>query len=62
MLVVDDRHALDETQAKHMKRLYELLQNRDAAAWDEFYEEHVRELYGFVFRLVRSGRIPRHLA
>ena len=27
---------------------------RDAAAWDEFYEEHVRELYGFVFRLVRG--------
>jgi len=41
-------------QAKHMKRLYESLQNRDAAAWDEFYEEHVRELYGFVFRLVRG--------
>jgi RNA polymerase sigma-70 factor (ECF subfamily) len=37
-----------------MKRLYESLQNRDAAAWDEFYEEHVRELYGFVFRLVRG--------
>ena len=37
-----------------MKRLHESLQNRDAAAWDEFYEEHVRELYGFVFRLVRG--------
>ncbi len=37
-----------------MKSLYESLQDRDAAAWDEFYEEHVRELYGFVFRLVRS--------
>ena len=35
-----------------MKSLYESLQDRDAAAWDEFYEEHVRELYGFVFRLV----------
>ena len=39
-----------------MKSLYELLQNRDAAAWDEFYEAHVRELYGFVFRLVRGDR------
>lgn len=37
-----------------MKRLYESLQNRDAKAWDEFYEMHVRELYGFVFRLVRN--------
>ena len=37
-----------------MKRLHESLQERDAAAWDEFYEEHVRELYGFVFRLVRG--------
>ena len=37
-----------------MKRFYESLQDRDAAAWDEFYEEHVRELYGFVFRLVRG--------
>jgi RNA polymerase sigma-70 factor, ECF subfamily len=37
-----------------MKRLHEALQKRDAAAWDEFYEEHVRELYGFVFRLVRG--------
>jgi len=37
-----------------MKSLYESLQDRDAAAWDEFYEEHVRELYGFVFRLVRG--------
>jgi len=35
-----------------MKWSYESLQNRDAAAWDEFYEDHVRELYGFVFRLV----------
>jgi RNA polymerase sigma-70 factor (ECF subfamily) len=52
--VVDAGHALDETRAKHMRRLYESLQDRDAAAWDEFYEEHVRELYGFVFRLVRG--------
>ena len=37
-----------------MKRPYQSLQDRDAAAWDEFYEEHVRELYGFVFRLVRG--------
>jgi RNA polymerase sigma-70 factor (ECF subfamily) len=52
--VVDAGHALDETRAKPMKRLHESLQKRDAAAWDEFYEEHVRELYGFVFRLVRG--------
>ncbi len=32
----------------------EALQKRDAAAWDEFYQEHVHELYGFVFRLVRG--------
>ena len=37
-----------------MTRLHESLQNRDARAWDEVYEEHVRELYGFVFRLVRG--------
>ena len=37
-----------------MKSLHESLQERDAAAWDVFYEEHVRELYGFVFRLVRG--------
>jgi len=37
-----------------MKRLHESLQERDAAAWDEFYEEYGRELYGFVFRLVRG--------
>src|SRR5271166_5816482 len=37
-----------------MKRLHESLQNRDAAAWDEVYEEHVSDLYGFVFRLVRG--------
>lgn len=30
----------------------EALQRRDAAAWDGFYQEHVHELYGFVFRLV----------
>lgn len=28
------------------------LQQHDAAAWDAFYREHVREPYGFVFRLV----------
>jgi RNA polymerase sigma-70 factor, ECF subfamily len=37
-----------------MRSLNELLQERDAAAWDEVYEEHVREIYGFVFRLVRD--------
>ena len=37
-----------------MRRLHESLQKRDAAAWDELYEEHVAELYGFVFRLVRG--------
>jgi len=37
-----------------MKKLHELLQNRDAAAWDEIYKEHVRELYGFAFRLMRG--------
>jgi RNA polymerase sigma-70 factor (ECF subfamily) len=37
-----------------MKRLHESLQKRDRAAWDEFYEEHVHDLYGFVFRLVRG--------
>ena len=36
-----------------MKRLHESLQKCDAAAWDEVYEEHARELYGFAFRLVR---------
>ena len=54
LLVVDAGHAREETQARHMKRPYESLQKRDAAAWDEFYEEHARELYGFVFRLVRG--------
>jgi len=39
---------------KPMKTLPESLQKRDAAAWDEVYEEHVHELYGFVFRLVRG--------
>jgi RNA polymerase sigma-70 factor, ECF subfamily len=37
-----------------MRSLYESLQSRDAAAWDEFYETHVRDLYGFVFRLLRG--------
>src|SRR5208282_4098922 len=44
---------LEETQAKRMKRRHESLQKCDAAAWDEVYEEHARELYGFAFRLVR---------
>jgi len=39
---------------KPMKKLPESLQKRDAAAWDEIYGEHVHELYGFVFRLVRG--------
>jgi RNA polymerase sigma-70 factor (ECF subfamily) len=45
---------LEETTTKPLKKISESLQERDAAAWDEFYEEHVRELYGFVFRLVRG--------
>jgi RNA polymerase sigma-70 factor (ECF subfamily) len=53
-LVVDTGHVLDETQAKRMKRPHEALRKRDTAAWDEFYENNVRELYGFVFRLVRG--------
>jgi len=31
------------------------LQERDGAAWDGFYQEHIHELYGFVFRLVRGN-------
>lgn len=37
-----------------MKKLHASLQECDAVAWDEFYEEHSHELYGFVFRLVRG--------
>jgi RNA polymerase sigma-70 factor, ECF subfamily len=37
-----------------MNRLLESLQERDAAAWDELYEGHAREVYGFVFRLLRG--------
>ena len=37
-----------------MKSLYESLQSRDAFAWDEFYDEHAPELYGFVSRLLRG--------
>ena len=37
-----------------MKSLYELLQSRDAIAWDEFYDENSPELYGFVCRLLRG--------
>ena len=55
LLVVGAGHAMDETQAKHMNGFYKSLQNRDAAAWDEFYERHVPALYGFVFRLVRDN-------
>jgi len=43
-----------------MKSLWELLQNRDAAAWDEFYEKHAREVYGAVSRLV--GGDPQNAA
>jgi len=32
------------------------LQQRDAATWNAFYQEHISELYGFVFRLVRGDR------
>jgi RNA polymerase sigma-70 factor (ECF subfamily) len=52
--VVDAGHAWETKQAKRMKMPYELLRNRDAATWDEFYEQHVREVYGFVLRLVRG--------
>jgi RNA polymerase sigma-70 factor, ECF subfamily len=44
----------DETQAKPMTKPDNSLQERDAATWDEFYDEHASELYGFVFRLVRG--------
>ena len=37
-----------------MKCLQESLQKRDSSAWDEVYEGHARELYGFAFRLVRG--------
>ncbi len=37
-----------------MSSLWESLRQRDATAWDRFYGEHVHELYGFVFRLVRG--------
>ena len=37
-----------------MSSLCESLQQRDAVAWDRFYQEHVHGLYGFVFRLVRG--------
>jgi len=32
----------------------EALQQRDGATWDALYQEHIHELYGFVFRLVRG--------
>jgi RNA polymerase sigma-70 factor (ECF subfamily) len=34
----------------------EALRRRDAVAWEEFYREHLREVYGFLFRLVRNDR------
>ena len=43
---------LAEIQASHMSSFCKSLQQRDAAAWDRFYQEHLHELYGFVFRLV----------
>lgn len=45
---------MEETQARYMKNPYEWLQSRDTIAWDEFYDEHASELYGFVFRLLRG--------
>jgi RNA polymerase sigma-70 factor, ECF subfamily len=54
LLAADVEHGLDDTQAKHMKKFYESLRRRDAAAWDAFYDQHVREIYGFVARLVRG--------
>jgi RNA polymerase sigma-70 factor, ECF subfamily len=37
-----------------MSTCHELLRRCDVAAWDAFYREHIGELYGFVFRLVRG--------
>ena len=34
----------------------ESLERRDPAAWDEFYRQHLREVYGFVFRLVQGDQ------
>jgi RNA polymerase sigma-70 factor (ECF subfamily) len=39
-----------------MRYCHQSLRDRDAGAWDGFYQEHVHELYGFVFRLVRGDR------
>ena len=50
-MVADASQLRTELQAKPMKRPYMSLQHHDAAAWDEFYNEHVRDLYGFVFGL-----------
>src|SRR3954447_23568417 len=30
----------------------EALRRRDPAAWDAFYRQHLRDIYGFLFRLV----------
>src|SRR6266481_6335793 len=35
-----------------MTPLFEALRRRDPAAWDEFYHAHLREIYGFLARLV----------
>jgi RNA polymerase sigma-70 factor (ECF subfamily) len=45
-----------EEPASSMSVSYERLQQRDAGAWDAFYQEHVHELYGFLLRLVRGNR------
>jgi len=35
---------------------FEALQRRDSVAWDEFYRQHLREIYGFLVRLVSGDR------
>ena len=35
---------------------FEALQRRDSVAWDEFYRRHLREIYGFLARLVGADR------
>jgi RNA polymerase sigma-70 factor (ECF subfamily) len=39
-----------------MTHSVEALRRGDSAAWDAFYREHLREVYGFLFRLVRCER------
>ena len=39
-----------------MTPFIEALRRRDSAAWDIFYREHLRDIYGFLFRLVRGDR------